>query len=42
MTQALGMAPGLSSLVMYIGTGGLAGKPSTMPAFSTPWRRPAH
>jgi kumamolisin len=24
MTQALGMAPGMSSLVMYIGTGGLA------------------
>ena len=26
MTQALGMAPGLSSLVMYIGTGGLSGQ----------------
>ena len=26
MTQALGMAPGMSSLVMYIGTGGLAGQ----------------
>jgi kumamolisin len=26
MTQALGMAPGLSSLVMYIGKGGLAGQ----------------
>ncbi len=26
MTQALGMAPGLSSLVMYIGTGGKAGQ----------------
>jgi len=26
MTQALGMAPGLSSLVMYIGTGALAGQ----------------
>jgi subtilase family serine protease len=26
MTQALGMAPGLSSLVMYIGTGGLDGQ----------------
>jgi subtilase family serine protease len=26
MTQALGMAPGLSSLVMYIGNGGLAGQ----------------
>jgi subtilase family serine protease len=26
MTQALGMAPGLSSLVMWIGTGGLAGQ----------------
>jgi subtilase family serine protease len=27
MTQALGMAPGLSSLVMYIGTGGLSEQP---------------
>ncbi len=26
MTQAIGMAPGLSSLVMYIGKGGLAGQ----------------
>ncbi len=26
MTQALGMAPGMSSLVMYIGTGGLSGQ----------------
>jgi subtilase family serine protease len=26
MTQALGMAPGMSSLVMYIGKGGLAGQ----------------
>jgi kumamolisin len=26
MTQALGMAPGMSSLVMYIGTGALAGQ----------------
>jgi beta-lactam-binding protein with PASTA domain/N-acetylneuraminic acid mutarotase len=26
MTQVLGMAPGLSSLVMYIGTGGLSGQ----------------
>jgi subtilase family serine protease len=26
MTQAIGMAPGLSSLVMYIGTGGLSGQ----------------
>ncbi len=26
MTQALGMAPGLSSLVLYIGTGGLSGQ----------------
>jgi len=26
MTQALGMAPGMSSLVMWIGTGGLAGQ----------------
>jgi kumamolisin len=26
MTQALGMAPGLSGLVMYIGTGGLSGQ----------------
>jgi kumamolisin len=26
MTQALGMAPGMSSLVMYIGTGGLTGQ----------------
>ncbi|MFZ0807973.1 MAG: S53 family serine peptidase, partial [Candidatus Sulfotelmatobacter sp.] len=26
MTQALGMAPGMSSLVMYIGTGGLGGQ----------------
>ena len=26
MTQALGMAPGLSSLVMYIGTGALSGQ----------------
>jgi len=26
MTQALGMAPGLSSLVMWIGTGGLSGQ----------------
>ena len=26
MTQALGMAPGMSSLVMYIGTGGLEGQ----------------
>jgi kumamolisin len=26
MTQALGMAPGMSSLVMYIGTGGLDGQ----------------
>jgi kumamolisin len=27
MTQALGMAPGMASLVMYIGTGGLSGQP---------------
>jgi kumamolisin len=26
MTQALGMAPGMASLVMYIGTGGLSGQ----------------
>ena len=26
MTQAIGMAPGMSSLVMYIGTGGLSGQ----------------